>query len=182
MPPQRRHHTSDPRGFSLVELAALVAVVGILAAVTLPVFVRQIRMVRTAEAVDRLAFLYRQSASYWSSERFDQSTSGRVMVHQFPDPQPPTPAAVPAGTRVLTPPAAWGTPTWQALSFALTEPHYFAYAYDSSGTNAGAGFTARALGDLDGDGVCSTFERAGVANAELEVQGSQGLWMQREMQ
>jgi hypothetical protein len=50
----------------------------------------------------------------------------------------------------------------------------------SSGTGTSAAFTARALGDLDGNGTLSTFERAGGLNSELSPEGSPGIWMKNE--
>jgi hypothetical protein len=91
-----------------------------------------------------------------------------------------TPAAVPPGRRVVDPTGTWDDPTWQALSFAVTDPHCYSYQYDSSGDMTAAMFTARAVGDLDGDGRYSTFERAGRSNAALEIQGSVGIWMRDE--
>lgn len=178
----RRSQLGGRSGFTLVELMVVVAILGVLAAVAIPAFVRYLRRARTTEAVDKLAYLFRQSMTYWTTERFGRGTGGAVVAHQFPATQAPTPATVPPGVRTVDPPGTWDTPTWHALSFAVTDPHYYSYAYDSSGTNAGAGFTARALGDLDGDGVLSTFERAGVANAQLEVQGSYGLWMNQDLE
>jgi len=55
----------------------------------------------------------------------------------------------------------WDNPSWQALTFAISDPHYYSYEYTSDGTGTNAQFTARANGNLDGDGTLSTFERAG---------------------
>jgi len=50
----------------------------------------------------------------------------------------------------------------------MDDPHYFRYAFDSSGTSTTAKFTARAHADLDCDGVFSTFIKTG----EVLFQGS----------
>ena len=65
----------------------------------------------------------------------------------------------------------WQTPTWQALGFppprasgrAFTEgqPHAFSFAFDSTLSPARSSFVAHAHGDLDGNGVMSTFELRG---------------------
>lgn len=170
------------KGFTLIELMIVVAILGILAAVAIPAFVRYLRRSKTTEAVDKLAYLFRQSSVYITAERVGRGMGGAVLAVQFPSTQALTPATVPAGVRTLTPAASWDTPTWQALSFAISDPHYYAYAYDSAGTGTSAQFTARAVGDLDGDGVTSTFERAGMLNAQREVQGSQGIYMERELE
>ncbi len=45
--------------------------------------------------------------------------------------------------------------------FQVSDPHYYVYQFDSNGTGADATFTATAFGDLDKDGVLSTFQRTG---------------------
>jgi hypothetical protein len=55
------------------------------------------------------------------------------------------------------------------IGFSLDSAHY--YQYDSPGGVA-TGFTARAVGNLDGDAVNSTFLRTGLLS-NGEVQGSQ---------
>ena len=99
-----------------------------------------------------------------------------------PGPVAPPPAALSAGFPTLDPALTWADATWQALSFSIADPHYYSYGYDSTGTGVSAAFTARACGNLDGVGGFSTFERAGGMNTQLEVQGSQGIWMIREME
>ena len=55
----------------------------------------------------------------------------------------------------------WSAPEWQALGFALNKPSHYAYEVITAGTEAAAHFTVRALGDLDCDGIHSTFEITG---------------------
>ncbi len=84
---------------------------------------------------------------------------------------------MPSGARIVDTAGAWDTPTWQALAFAIDDPHWYSYQYDSSGVGSNAMFTARAVGDLDGDGVLSTFERSGGLYNGVDVRGSEGVWM-----
>jgi type IV pilus assembly protein PilA len=170
------------RGFTILEVMIVVAVLGVLAAVAVPAFVRYSRRAKTTEAVDKLAHLYRMSAAYWAADGSTRLSTAAAAARSFPASTGPTPADVPAGTRVVDAPGTWSSPTWQALNFSITDPHYFSYEYASEGSNASAAFTARALGDLDGNGVYSTFERAGTVTPNLEVQGSDGLWMDREIE
>jgi hypothetical protein len=58
---------------------------------------------------------------------------------------------------VVDPRGTWAHPTWHELSFEIASPHRYSYEFVTDG----ARFIARALGDLDGDGVLSTFERTG---------------------
>ncbi|MBX3219990.1 MAG: hypothetical protein KF795_05680 [Labilithrix sp.] len=62
----------------------------------------------------------------------------------------------------MTPAEAWELPSWTALDFrpvADGAPQAYAYAFDSLPDS----FVARAHGDLDGDGIVSTFEMRGTA-------------------
>ncbi len=62
----------------------------------------------------------------------------------------------------------WGdNSVWNALNFGMEQGHYFHYNYISSNSNTGYGacqFTAQAFGNLDNDGLFSTFERSGGAD------------------
>jgi hypothetical protein len=58
----------------------------------------------------------------------------------------------------------WEHPTWQALNFAVEDPHYFSYQFSSQTVDGRITFTVRALGDLDCDGVYSTYEMVGRAD------------------
>jgi type IV pilus assembly protein PilA len=170
------------KGFTLIELMIVVAILGILAAVAIPAFIRYMRRAKTSEAVDKLANLYRQSSTYVTNERVGRGMGATVLAAQFPDPVGLTPAAVPAGVRTVDAAGTWAAPTWQQLQFSLSDPHYYSYEYASSGSGSSAQFTARACGNLDGNSTYSTFERAGILNSQLEVQGSQGIWMTRELE
>jgi hypothetical protein len=109
------------------------------------------------EASDNLNRIARAMVSYAVTERVGRGLTASVLAPQFPGSAPRTPADVPRGHRAVDPPGTWNHPTWQALQFALTDPHYYSYEVVSDGQS----FTARALGDLDSDGVFSTFERTG---------------------
>ena len=52
-------------------------------------------------------------------------------------------------------------PTWQALSFARSDPHMFSVQYVSGGNGTGAWFGALAMGDLSCNGIVESFQRWG---------------------
>jgi hypothetical protein len=72
-----------------------------------------------------------------------------------------TPEQVPRGEARLDPPGTWDQPTWRSLGFSWAVPHYYSFEFSSESDDTHGVFEARAHGDLDGDGVFSTFEIAG---------------------
>ncbi|MBI2892094.1 MAG: prepilin-type N-terminal cleavage/methylation domain-containing protein [Deltaproteobacteria bacterium] len=177
----------DQKGFTLIELMIVVAILGILAAVAIPAFVKYMRRAKTSEAEDKLAYLFRASTTYYTSERAARGATATVVVYCIPGNAPLLPAA-PSGDRVTVDfPTA--DPTWEQIDFEVTDPVYFAYAYDAVNaagacglTGAGgAAFTAQAQGDLDDDGARSIFERAAIISAAgAGIQGSEGLYVSNE--
>jgi hypothetical protein len=114
----------------------------------LPAFRRYIRTAKSTEAVDKVGMICRMVSSTYAS------------TGHMPPGAPRTPAVVPAGARTVDPAGAWSAPGWQAISFAMSDPHYYSYEYAVEGTT----FRVRAIGDLDGNGTLATFERAGNAS------------------
>lgn len=156
-----------------------ISIVVVLLGAIVPSLQRRARATRSAEAVERVGQLYRRSLVYWAGEQVGPVAPARSTLHTLPQTAPLTPAIVPAGHAVTDPADTWSGPTWNALEFHLTDPHYYAYAYEASGDGTSAGFTARAHGDLDGNGIASTYERSGRANTQLQMESSVGLWIDR---
>ena len=73
---------------------------------------------------------------------------------------------------------------WNGLNFQQEQAHYFHYNFKWENTGTGFGqcqFTAQAFGDLDGDGIFSTFERSGAAD-ENGVNAAAGLYIDNEVE
>lgn len=75
-----------------------------------------------------------------------------------------------------------GNPLWTTLDFSVLEPHAFHYnvRWRSFDDPSGCQFTAQAFGDLDDDGVYSTFERA--AAADHVGVNAPGLYVDKEVE
>jgi hypothetical protein len=157
------------RRFTPVEIAVGVALLGSVAAIAVPAFVRDLHASHFVEPTDGLARLGAGAVAY-AEER------GR-----FPDSAPLTPAAPPRGKKDVDPPGTWDTPAWKALGFRPSPegvPHAYAFAFESTG----AACVARARGDLDGDGIASTFEIRGQAKAGTSPAILPGMYVDAELE
>lgn len=163
--------------------AAGVAVVGILAAVAVPQFTKYTRTAKAAEANEMLDLMKKGAATYYLTPRVEPGTINKLPC-QFPASVPLTPGGASCcaeendadnDERCDSKPATWNHATWSALKFAITDQHFFQYKFESSGTGAEAIFTATAHGDLDCDGVFSTFQLTGRgtvgADGECDMDG-----------
>jgi len=175
-------------GFTLIELVVVVAIIGILAAVAIPAFMKNARKAKTAEATTNVKKIYDGARSYYEEELVARG-SNTPIDKQFPDDTTSTeaPAAgaccAQAGDKCIPTPASWNTVSWNALKFSMDDPHYYSYTYESSGSGTDSAFTARARGDLDCDGTFSTFEMVGsIQAADGSVTGSAGLFKTNELE
>ena len=169
------------RGFTLIELMIVVAIIGILAAVAIPAFLRYIKRSKTTEATMNVRKLFDSSVSYYDSEH--ATNTGQIVAPQFPDSQAVTPTLTTISNEKRdTSQAEWTDDTWEGLNFSVSDPHYYAYQYNSEGTRIGATFTATSFGDLDFDSTYSTFVRVGSVKAGNEIRGGAGLYQQNELE
>ncbi|MCA9527051.1 MAG: hypothetical protein KC549_12235, partial [Myxococcales bacterium] len=146
----------DGQGIRFGEGPAGALMPGVLAAVAIPAFLKYIRRAKSSEARMEVRRLGMAAMAYYAE------------FGKLPEPAPPTPAEIPCGSGDRKPaaPDLWAHPAWQALSFATPDHPRYQYSFVTSPT----GFTARALGDLDCDGVLSTFEVSGeVRDGELSL-------------
>ncbi len=143
---------SSVRSLSPLESVALLSVAGSVAAVFVPNFVRHLHASRLAEPLDGLRHIGAEATAF---------ALQRPAEDAYPPPVGLTPKQVPPGESVEDPPGVWEHPTWRALGFAQPRPHYFSFAFDSERGASGSRFSARAHGDLDGDGQYSTFKLNG---------------------
>ncbi|MFT6396155.1 MAG: type IV pilus assembly protein PilA [Bradymonadia bacterium] len=166
------------KGFTLIELMIVVAILGILAAVAIPAFLKYIKRAKTSEATMNVRKLYDGSVTYFASEHVD--TLGDILSAQFPAAATLKPAALIGATK--TEMHNWdAVETWESLQFSIADPFLFAYQYNSEGVENASRFTASAFGDLDEDSIGSTFVRFGSV-IEMEVRGSAGVYIANELE
>ena len=139
--------------------------VGIVLAVFIPTFVRELRTSKTSEAVEHLGDLSRLSAAYFTTPWPREDGPARVRcLPPTAGPTPRLPSADPAEVDFHdedTP----GHETWTALEFTPRDEVRYAYTFEPTATGCGLRspegsylVTLRAEGDLDSDGERSLFE------------------------
>jgi type IV pilus assembly protein PilA len=183
----KRLKKSATGGFTLIELMIVVAIIGILAAVAIPAFMKYIRRSKTTEAAMNIRKLYDSSVAYYEAEHAKQD--GTILVRQFPvsvDWTPPLFTCANSPGQKCDPKAnasLWAVATWTSLNFSVDDPFYYSYKYDSGGTDSMSSFTASASGDLNGDSKPSLFQRVGnIDPATNNVNGGAGLYTENEIE
>lgn len=173
----RRRPRSRLAGLTVVEAAAVVCVVGIVLAVFIPTFVRELRTSKTSEAAEHLELLYRRSAAYFVTP-FPHDGAPASM-HCLPPTAGPTPRAPTADPQPVdfTSEDTPGHLTWAALAFQPSIDVRYSYSFEPAAAGCGLRspegtylLTLRAEGDLDEDGERSVFERRVAASAEGELE------------
>jgi hypothetical protein len=157
---QRIRTRRSQRGVTPVEAAIAFALGGTLLAIAVPAFVRELHASRFAEPVEGLHRMSAAAIAY---------AQDRPPTEAFPPSAPLTPSAPPRGTRAADAPDAWDHATWKALGFRAAPdgvPHAFAFGFDATRAPGRSAFVAHAHGDLNGNGVVSTFEVRGHASVD----------------
>ena len=146
---------SRSRRLGPVDLAVGFALAGSLLAVAIPVFAREVHASRFVEPVDGLQRIGAAAVAYGLQHAVAQG---------FPPSNSLTPSVPPRGRCEADSPESWETLTWRALDFRPVPagmPHCFAFSFDSALSPSKSMFRSQSHGDLDGDGIVSTFEVTG---------------------
>ena len=157
------------RRFTPIELAIGASLLGCIAAIAIPTFTREVHASRLVEPIDGLNRLGGAALSL-------AEAGGR-----FPDSASLTPLVPPRGAKVVDPPGTWDAPTWRMLDFRASQegvPHAFSFAFEGSSGS----FVGQAKGDLDGDGLFSTFEIRGAVVPGGKPALSPGMYIESELE
>jgi type IV pilus assembly protein PilA len=146
------------RGFTLIELMIVVAIIGILAAVAIPAFMDYIKKSKKTEAVLQLDKIGKNSKAHYGA------TSSFVVGNPPELPAKVTTGCCQGGGKdpnhcKAVPDEFAKELAWKALDFQIDEDSLFVYDYDGKADT----FTAMATGDLDCDTTEITYILKGTA-------------------
>ena len=163
-------YKNDKKGFTLVELMVVVAIIGALSSVAIPAVAIYIRQSKTSEAFVQLKSLGDSATQYYQVDHND-ALGNPIPDKMFPTPSyvagdasvASNPSSIPKASKVVT---VWSSVPWFDLKFQVTKAHYYQYRFNSQEVGSLDTFTADAVGDLDGDEVTTTFRVTGTADQD----------------
>ena len=150
------------RGFTLIELMIVVAIIGILAAVAIPAFMEYMNKGKKSEADVQINRMGKAMKAYYVENSGFASSAAAL--------DPAGSACAVAGTKIF-PVGSWTgvNAGLNAMEFSVDDAHRFNYDYNSGG---GTTATGSAVADLDCDQGTAAPAIAGASYTTVQVAGS----------
>ena len=167
-------HPGSRRAFTAIELMNFLALAAVLSAVGMYALARYVRHAKTVEAASSVNRIASNAVEFYdTSDGTQPAAANPAAVHAMRHFPPSAASPVPSdeltvrGHRYQSNLADWSVSPWRELHFSMVEPQSYRYQFVAEGAGATAKATVSAEGDLDGDGIRSTYA--------LDITPDQGL-------
>lgn len=136
------------RGFTIIEIMIVVVIIGILAAIAIPMFTSHMTHAKASEAMLQLNKMAVDAKTYYfANTKYPQGTATVLPGADG--------AACAQASKHFPVSSAWAADsTWSGIGFEVDEPNLFSYHFTSTTPTQAQGL---AVGDLDCDGTKITY-------------------------